>query len=83
MNAFYVSPGVVIVVILAALASFFPKDASLAAEALVLLLQIELLNVRLYVAQRKMHFQLCKDAKVMGWPAPSFKFVRIQDRGKG
>ena len=76
------SPGLVIVMGLIGLAACFPKDAANAAYGLVLMLQIELLNVKLYVAQRKMHRQLCKDAKAMGWPKPPFKFVRLQNRGR-
>lgn len=77
------SPGLVVVMALMVLAALYPKDAQDAAYALVVFMQLELMNLRLYVMQRRMHHKLSKDMKKhWGVELPPFKFVRIQDRGR-
>ena len=78
----YWSPGLTICAVLLVLAALYPKDAYIAAETVSLFLALEVLNLKMYMQQRSMHRQLCRDAEVMGWPRPPFKFVRLQDRGR-
>ena len=77
----HLSPGCMLVALLTVLAIFYPKDAENAALALELFLRLELMNLRMYLMQRKLHRQLSKQMRE-GWGAepPPFRFVRIQDR---
>ena len=55
-----------------------------AVRFLDLLVSTELLNLRMYWLQRKLHYQLCRLIKEMDpqMPLPDFRFVRIQDRAR-
>lgn len=69
-------------IFLISLAILFPNDAQIAAETVIAWVKVEVMNVRLYLMQRRMHAQLSRDFKERGLPPIPFVFVPLQKRGK-
>lgn len=76
------SPGAWVVALMAITAMLFPQEAIEIGQLIELRVRLEMLNLRMYLIQRKMHLELCRMIR-KEWPnapVPTFRFVRIENR---
>ena len=79
--SFAITPGTWLLIFLAAAAMAWPSEAHLFMERAWLEVRIIHMEMKLYLLQRLLHWQLCRLAKKTGLPAPGpFKYTSIRER---